>query len=596
MSKQVRGSEAAMATSGERGESRLTHALVAAAALLLAALLASGCAIGVTQPATDVGPTTATVTGYIGESENANVTYWFEYGSTKSYGSETTHESLVVDDPSVDHPVSEDLAGLDPETKYHYRLCAIDDVDDVDLCGNDRTFTTGAGPSRLEIGATPGLYPDFDPQVPDYVTRCNNGPIDVGVEAPADTTVAVDGGPAQSGTFTTNVPLESGQEFEFVTDTDVGTSRYHVRCLPNGFPQWTFEKFAPAEQKWYLVTLGAYAVMFDGNGVPVWWVTGQPGDLKLLPDGTLAVGAGATGNDKRYEILDLEGHVLNTVRTVGSELDAHDLQLLPNGNYMAMTYAPRANPTDMTAYGGPPDGIVLDAELQEVEPDGDVVWTWNSQGHISLDETDHWWQDFAIPEEAEADNNLFDVFHMNSLDVHDDSVIISLRHTDAIYKIDRDTGEVVWKLGGTPTPESLTVLGDPHASNPLGGQHYARYYDNGTLTAFDNGWEQGRAPRGVRFQIDEGAGTATFLEAKGDPNVPSAACCGSARRSPAGSWVMAWGGLLTTPHPVSEFAPDGSRTFVLGFPGRFSYRVDAVPAGKLTRAELRAGMNVQHPR
>jgi hypothetical protein len=59
---------------------------------------------------------------------------------------------------------------------------------------------------------------------------------------------------------------------------------------------------------------------------------------------------------------------------------------------------------------------------------------------------------------------------------------------------------------------------------------------------------------------------------------------------------MAWGGLLSTPHPVSEFAPDGSRTFVLEFPGRFSYRVDAVPPGKLTRAELHAGMDVQYPR
>jgi hypothetical protein len=580
-------------TSGEStraGSGGSRRARIAALAILaLAALLIGGCAWGVTQDATGVGSSTATVKGLVADTEDGTSTYWFEYGPTKSYGSETTHRSITINDRDG-HPVSEDLTGLDPETKYHYRLCA---KSQQAVCGADYTFTTEAGASRLAITAAPGIYPDFDPTVPDYVTRCNNGPVDVTVDAPADTEVAVDGGPAKNGSFTTHVPLQSGQEFEFTTDTDVGTSRYHVRCLPNGFPNWTFEKFAPAEQKWYLVALGPYAIMFDGNGVPVWWVTGQPGDLKLLPDGTLAVGAGAPGNDKRYEILDLDGNVLNTVRTVGSELDAHDMQLLPNGNYMAMTYAPRSNPTDMTAYGGPANGIVLDAELQEVQPDGDVVWTWNSQGHISLDETGHWWQDFAIPQSV---NNQYDVFHMNSMDVDGDSVVISLRHTDAIYKIDRDTGDVVWKLGGTPTPESLTVQGGPHPANPLGGQHYARYHDNGTLTAFDNGWEQNRAPRGVRFQIDEDAGTATFLEAKGDPDVPSAVCCGSARRSPSGSWVMAWGGGLTTPHPVSEFAPDGSRTFVYLFPGRFTYRVDAVPPGKLTRAELHAGMDAQYPR
>jgi hypothetical protein len=555
-------------------------------ALLLAALLVGGCAWGVTQPATDVGSTTATVTGLVADSADGTSNYWFEYGPTKSYGSETTHRTITIDDRDG-HPVSENLTGLDPETKYHYRLCA---RSQQKVCGEDLTFTTGAGASQLAITAAPDLYPDFDPQVPDYVTRCNDGPVDVEVEAPADVDVGVDGDVPRDGSFTTTVPLQSGQEFEFVTETDVGTSTYHVRCLPNGFPQWTFAKYGPAQQKWYLVTPFQYAIMFDGNGVPVWWhhAAIKPSDFKLLPDGTLAVSA----ND-HYEIRDLDGNLLNTLRTVGTELDSHDMQLLPNGNYMLMSYKPRANPIDMTAYGGPPAGIAVDAELQEVEPDGDLVWSWNSKDHIGLEETDHWWQDFAIPQ---AENNEYDIVHINSMDADDNSVVISLRHTDGIYEIDRDTGDVVWKLGGTPTPESLTVLADPHASNPLGGQHYARITADGTLTAFDNGQGQGRPPRAVRYEIDEDAGTATLLEAVGDPDVPAAVCCGSARRSASGSWMMSWGGVGATPHPVSEFAPDGSRTFVLGFPGTFSYRADAIPPGKLSRAELRAGMNAQHPR
>jgi hypothetical protein len=42
-----------------------------------------------------------------------------------------------------------------------------------------------------------------------------------------------------------------------------------------------------------------------------------------------------------------------------------------------------------------------------------------------------------------------------------DGLILSLRHTDAIYRISRSDGNVVWKLGGTTTAESLTVSGDP---------------------------------------------------------------------------------------------------------------------------------------
>jgi hypothetical protein len=585
MSNRVRGPKTAV-TSSRGDDSRRRRACATAATLILAALL-GGCAWGVTQPATDVGSTTATVNGLVADTVDGTSNYWFEYGPTKSYGSETTHRSITIDDRDG-HPVSEDLTGLDPETKYHYRLCA---RTQQRVCGEDLTFTTGAGAARLEITAAPGLYPDFDPQVPDYVTRCNNGPVDVTVEAPADTTVAVDGDTPRSGSFTTTVPLQSGQEFEFVTDTDVGTSTYHVRCLPNGFPDWTFTEYGPAQQKWYITTNSGYVLIFDGNGVPVWW-RGVPGavDAKLLADGTLAFGA-----TEKYEVRTLDGALLQTLETVGTDTDTHDLLLLPNGNYMLMSYKPRANPIDMTAYGGPPDGIALDAELQEVEPDGDLVWSWNTKDHVGLGETTpDWWTERVLPNHV-SDGG-YDIVHINSVDVDGDTMVISLRHTDGVYKIDRNSGDVVWKLGGTTTPESLSVIGDPAGSEPFGGQHDARLRADGTLTAFDNGETHGRPPRAVRYEIDEDAGTATFLESvSGLPEVTEAICCGSARRSASGSWLVGWG-RFPSQNGITEFAPDGTRTLRLYFPVNNSYRAIPVPAGKLSRAELRDGMNVQHPR
>lgn len=173
-----------------------------------------------------------------------------------------------------------------------------------------------------------------------------------------------------------------------------------------------------------------------------------------------------------------------------------------------------------------------------------------------------------------------------------------MRHTDGIYKIDRTTGDTVWKLGGTTTPESLTVLEDPFSANPLGGQHDARILKDGTLTAHDNGFPRNRQPRAVRYEINEQTGTVTLLESVTDPDVPAALCCGSARRSDTGSWVMSWDGVGSTEHPVSEFNADGTRTFRLGFSpaGAFSYRVHPVPPGQLESAALRSGMDTQHPR
>ncbi len=562
----------------------------AAPALALLAALLGGCAWGITQPAEDVGVTSATITGIVAETSDGTATYWFEYGPTKNYGSETSQRSIDLTGGET-ASVSEDLSGLDPESKYHFRLCAREPggSQPQEVCGGDQTFRTGSGPAQLAISTDPGLYPDFDPDVPDYVTRCNDGPVDVDVEAPVDEEVSVDGGPDRNGTFTETVPLGSEQEFSFRTQTDVGTSTYHVRCLPNNFPDWTFDQYGPAQRKWYITTNNGYVIIFDGNGVPVWWRAAAGAvDAKLLADGTLAFGA-----TKKYEIRTLDGTLLHTLKPVGADADTHDMLLLPDGNYMVMAGVPRPGTVDLTAFGGPADATVLDNEVQEIDPDGDLIWSWNTKDHIGLEETPtEWWQARVLPNHADG----YDVVHMNALDIDSGSLVVSLRHTNAAYEIDRDSGDVVWKLGGTPTPESLNVIGDPATGGPFGGQHDVRLHSDGTLTAFDNGQTQDRPPRAVRFGIDPEAGTATYLESiSGLPEVAEAVCCGSARRSPSGSWLVDWGRFPLGTNGITEVAPDGTRTFRLVFATN-PYRTVPVPAGKISRAEMRDGMDVQHPR
>jgi hypothetical protein len=181
----------------------------------------------------------------------------------------------------------------------------------------------------------------------------------------------------------------------------------------------------------------------------------------------------------------------------------------------------------------------------------------------------------------------YDVFHANSVSLSGDTVLLSMRQTDAVYAIDRTTGAILWKLGGTPTPQSLTVLGDPYASQPLGGQHDARLLPDGTVSMFDDGSLLGRPPRAVRYRIDTVARTATMIQQITDPTVSSAICCGSARLLGDGNWLVSWGN-----NPVAgEYEPDGTPVFRITFDGLFTYRMVAVPQSALGIAALRAGMD-----
>jgi hypothetical protein len=330
-----------------------------------------------------------------------------------------------------------------------------------------------------------------------------------------------------------------------------------------------------------------YVAMFDRHGVPVWWLdTGhQAVDFKLLPNGHVLydeIDAGV------YVERTLDGTEVRRVHTVGSWTDGHDALLLGNGNYLLITYRPRQH-VDMSAYDGPADGTVLDGEVQEIDDQGAVVWTWSTKDHVALDETGRWMP--AVLQKPV--NGMYDIVHMNALELRGDELVVSLRHTDAVYSIDRTTGALNWKLGGTTTPERLAFVGDPDAATSFGGQHDPRWQPDGTLTLHDNGTLRNRPPRLVRYAIDTAARTATLVEDVRDEAVPSSPCCGSARRLSGGNWVAGWGYAQS----FAELTPEGAAVFRVTWDGsQFAYRTVPVEPGVLTRAALRAAMDAMHPR
>jgi hypothetical protein len=261
---------------------------------------------------------------------------------------------------------------------------------------------------------------------------------------------------------------------------------------------------------------------------------------------------------------------------------------LPNGNFLLDTYRLRRG-VDLEPYGRDGVGNVSDGEIQELTPGGEVVWSWSSKDHIRPSETVGRAPMRTLPDGTPA----LDVFHLNSIepDGHG-GLVISARHVDAVYRIDRASGAVTWKLGGTKRPQSLKVVDDPRKPT-FAKQHDARLLPDGSVTVYDNRSSVG-APRAVRFRIDTAKRRARLVEEVTEPKAQSSPAEGSARKLAGGNWVVAWGNTKV----VSEFSPSNELVWRLQFRDEdvVTYRLTPIPSGRIAAHQLRRGMDRMHPR
>jgi hypothetical protein len=465
---------------------------------------------------------------------------------------------------------------------------------------------TPSAQAATKMGAHPALFPAFDTKVSDYVSRCHSGrQLRLKIHAPSSQRVTVGGRKAQAGSTKATLSLTGGQGVSVTIASGHKRATYHVRCLPKDFPTWTAQRHGRPQASFYIVTPAQggkgspFVTIFDNHGVPVWWKrTGYvPIDAKLLPDGNLAwsefSGATFAAHTSPYEERRLNGSLVRRIRAVGVDTDYHDLQVMPNGDYLLVGYLLRDSTVDLSPYGGPSSAKVLDAVAEEVSPGGQLVWSWNSKDHLATSESSPFMGSILTnPAQLRDGTTAYDLEHVNSIEADGGSVLISIRHTDAVYKVSRATGAIEWKLGGTHTDQSLHVAGQSDDSLVFSGQHDARLLSDGSVTLHDNRTGTMLGPRAVRYRIDEPARTATQIEEVTDPGAVLSLCCGSARKLAGGNWVTSWGFNPL----VRELTPAGKVVFGLRLGQKlFSYRAVPVSSRRLSIGALRAGMDAMYP-
>jgi len=263
-----------------------------------------------------------------------------------------------------------------------------------------------------------------------------------------------------------------------------------------------------------------------------------------------------------YYVMD-ESYTVVDTWTIHNGLgaDEHGLTLLDNGHALLFSYIPL--PTDLSSYGGPQQGHVMDIYIEEQDAAKNVVFSWRASEHIPLLDT------YTGLYESPAD-----YVHTNAVVMDTDgNLLVSSRNLSEITKINRQTGEIMWRLGGRKNQFTFTN------DSGFWYQHDINRLANGHITLFDNG-NRHTPPfsRAVEYEIDETTKTITRTWQFPSDQSVFAPFMGSAQRLDNGNTFIGWGAL---PH-VTEATAAGSKAFEMTL-GALSYRAfrftwDAAPA------------------
>jgi hypothetical protein len=289
---------------------------------------------------------------------------------------------------------------------------------------------------------------------------------------------------------------------------------------------------------------------YRGNPVLTWW------------EGEIQAGFGFG----QGVVLDAGyGEVVRVSAGNGYQADLHEFLLTPENTALITAYD--RTTADLSAIGGAQQGAVLDSIVQEVDPaTGRVLFEWHSLDHVGLDESQN-----APPASGSTP---FDHFHVNSVGLDDDGdLLVSSRHTWTIYKLDRQTGEIQWRLGGS---KSDFTFGERAA---FAWQHDARRRPDGTISVFDNAASSFPTltepqSRGLVLDVDTKAMTASLAGEYIHPTGLVVVAMGNLQTLPGGEVTVGWG---VVPQ-FTQHAVDGTVALDGSFPtGGQSYRAYRLP-------------------
>lgn len=187
--------------------------------------------------------------------------------------------------------------------------------------------------------------------------------------------------------------------------------------------------------------------------------------------------------------------------------------------------------------GGQTNATVIVGIIEEQTFDGRVVFRWKSIDHVPLDQ--------ATPD-IDLTQNYIDYIHINSISRQPNGdLLVSCRHTDQVLCINRETGAVRWRLGGSKARSNdFRYLNDTtDGFVGFSHQHTAFRTSRGTLMLFDNGnlKPEPQRSRVVEYVLDETAMTVRAVRSIIPDSVGFVRSMGNVEELPGGNILVGYG-------------------------------------------------------
>jgi hypothetical protein len=233
--------------------------------------------------------------------------------------------------------------------------------------------------------------------------------------------------------------------------------------------------------------------------------------------------------------------------------------------------AVKTQPVDLTPYGGPANGTLLNAAVQKYDlTNGQLLYTWDAApdgvqpGHVPLSDS---------YQAAPKDTSPWDAYHINSIQLGPSGFITSLRNTWAAYAVDTKNNGLSWVLGGKRSTFTLPGNAQFH------WQHDVELHSGSLVSVFDDACCEVVGPfkfgktsgpsRGLVLKLDMGKHAATMVAQYTRGSKFNVGFQGNMQLQPNGNALVGWG---SAPY-FTEFSKAGKLLLEAVMPGPdLSYR------------------------